>query len=61
MLETSSLKLDSFPFLGVEVMKEFMRSNGEDERLFGKVRTKICNERAAVKKRVEARKKELGF
>uniref|UniRef100_A0A7M5UR60 Uncharacterized protein n=2 Tax=Clytia hemisphaerica TaxID=252671 RepID=A0A7M5UR60_9CNID len=45
----------------VEEMKEFMKSNGEDERLFGKVKIRINNARSAVKSRAAKRAKAMGL
>lgn len=42
-------------------MKLFMRQHGEDKSLFEKVRTLINNQRAELKRRVDKRKKELGY
>ena len=47
--------------LGDEEMKEFMKRNGEDERLFGKVKIRINNARSAIKKRTAKRAKEMGL
>lgn len=46
-------------FLGPEEMRNFMTANGEDERLYNKVKIKINNERTKIKRLADKERNKI--